>query len=111
MLQCGGNDLPTTKVNPTPVETIAKYIVDTAKICENHGAAQILISGIITRKKQAYMEKRRIDLNNLLQDMCYDLGYIYISIMIISNMNIFSLMVSTLTAKVAIYWLATYYIP
>ena len=78
VLQCGGNDLPTTKMNPTPVETIAKYIVDTAKICENHGATQILISGIITRKKQAYMEKRRRDLNNLLQDMCYDFGYIYI---------------------------------
>ena len=78
VLQCGGNDLPTSKVNPTPVETIANYIIDTAKICENYGASQILISGIITRKQAGYMEKRRMDLNKILQDMCYDLGYIYI---------------------------------
>lgn len=77
LLQCGGNDLPTTKMNPTPVEDIAKEIIETAKICENQGVEQILISGIVTRK-QEYMDRRRKQLNNLLQDMCYDLGYIYI---------------------------------
>ena len=78
VLQCGGNDLPTSKANPTPVDNIAKNIIDTAKICENHGAEHILICGIITRNNRGYMEKRRTELNALLKDMCYDLGYIYI---------------------------------
>ena len=78
VLQCGGNDLPTRKLNPTTVESIAKDIIDTGKLCENHGAEQILISGIIARNKHEYMEKRRNDLNELLKDMCFDLGFIYI---------------------------------
>ena len=59
------------------MENIAKEIIDTAKICENHGVQQVLISGIVTRK-QGYMDVRRKELNTLLRDMCYELGYIYI---------------------------------
>ena len=77
LLQSGGNDLPTTKINPLPVENIANDILDTAKLCENYGAQQILISGIITRK-QGYMDRRRDELNNLLKDMCYENGYTFI---------------------------------
>ena len=78
LLQCGGNDLQTIKLNPTPVETIANDIIETGKFCENHGAEHILISGIIKRNKQPYIERRRRQINNILKDMCFDLGYIYI---------------------------------
>ena len=78
LLQCGANDLPTTKINPTPVEIIAKEIIETGKLCENHGAKHILISSVITRK-QSYMDRRKNEINDLLQEMCYDLGYIYIN--------------------------------
>ena len=77
LIQCGGNDLQTSKSNPTPVEEIANHIIETGKLCENYGAENILIAGIIARK-QGYMEKRRNDLNVLLRDMCYNLGFIFI---------------------------------
>ena len=77
LIQCGGNDLQTSKNNPTPVEEIADHIIETGKLCENYGAENILIAGIITRK-QGYMEKRRNDLNVLLRDMCFNLGFIFI---------------------------------
>ena len=54
-----------------------KLCIETSKTCEHYGADQVLICGIITRKR-GYMERRRIELNNLLKDMCYDSGYIYI---------------------------------
>ena len=79
LLQCGGNDLQTSKLNPTPIDDIAKHIIDTAKICENHGAQQILISSVITRKQAGYVETRRKELNDLLKGMCFDLGYIFIN--------------------------------
>ena len=71
VVQCSGNDLPTSKANPTPVIDIANTIIKTAKTCEYYGANQVLICGVITRKR-GYMERRRIELNNLLKDMCYD---------------------------------------
>ena len=77
LLQCGGNDLPTSRKNPTPVVDIANHIIDTAKICENYGADSVLISSIITRK-QGYMERRRTELNRVLKEMCYDYGFIYV---------------------------------
>ena len=78
LLQCGGNDLPTTKANPKPVEDIANEIMDTAKTCENHGVETILISSVITRK-QGYMDRRRREINTLLKDMCVELGYFFIN--------------------------------
>ena len=77
LLQCGGNDLPTSKQNPKPVQEIAEEIIDTAKICENYGAENILIGSVITRK-QGYVDIRRKELNTLLKGMCYNLGYVYI---------------------------------
>ena len=79
VLQCGGNDLPKSNANPTPVMDIAKIIIETANLCESHGAEQILISGIITRHKgNYYMERRRTELNEILRNICYDRGYIFI---------------------------------
>ena len=39
---------------------------------------QKLISGIIKRNKQPYVERRRREINNMLKDLCFDLGYVYI---------------------------------
>ena len=78
LVQCGGNDLQTVKANPMPVETIANDIIDAAKICENHGAEHVLVSSIIMRNQHDYMEKRRNELNIILRDMCYDLGFIFV---------------------------------
>ena len=78
MLQCGGNDLATSKHNPTPVENIAKKIIETAQICENFGAENIFICGVITRI-QGYMDRRRIKLNEILRDICYDSGYNFVN--------------------------------
>ena len=61
-----------------PVETMASDIIDAAKICENHGAEHVLVSSIIMRNKHDYMEKRRRELNIILRDMCYDLGFIFV---------------------------------
>lgn len=77
LLQCGGNDLPTGRANPTPVEDVANEIIEIAKTCENYGVENILISSVITRK-QDYMDRRRKELNDLLIEMCYNLGFIYI---------------------------------
>ena len=77
LLQCGGNDLPTPKQNPKPVEDIAKEIIETAKICENHGVDQIFIGSVITRK-QGYVDRRRRELNTVLKGMCYEFGFVYV---------------------------------
>ena len=77
LLQCGGNDLPTSRNNPTPVEDIAKNIIETAQVCENFGAEHIFI-GSITTRTQGYVDRRRIKLNEILREMCYDAGYNFV---------------------------------
>ena len=77
VIHLGGNDLPTTKSNSTPVENIAKTIIEIGTLCYNYNVKRILICGIITRKG-GYMEKRRAELNNLLKNMCIVQGFKFI---------------------------------
>ena len=77
VIHIGGNDLPTSKNNPTPIEDVANRVIDTAKLCENFGAKKILIAGVIVRNL-GYMEKRRLLLNSQLKKLCMEHNYIFI---------------------------------
>ena len=67
VIVAGGNDLPKSKKKQCPVDDMAKYIIDTGKLCESHGDEIIVISGLI-RRRNGYMEKRRVNINNMLKE-------------------------------------------
>ena len=77
VIQTGGNDLPTPRQNPMPVETIAQDIIESGEICKYYGVENVLISGVPTRSK-SYIQTRCHDLNNILQEMCKQNGFTYI---------------------------------
>ena len=78
IIQAGGNDLPTPKDSPVPVENIAKTLVDIGIKCKRYGVKKVLIGSVITRKKY-YMDKRKEELNEYLESMCHDHGFYYIN--------------------------------
>ena len=83
ILLAGGNDLPTKKDNPIPVEDIASHIIEAGNVCSTYGVKNVLISGVITRRTP-YMAKRCRELNNILKGMCQVSNFIFIE-----NSNIY----------------------
>ncbi len=78
IIQAGGNDLPTSRNNPTPVDEIADHIIDIGKVCRQHGATKVDIMGVMPRE-QSYMQVRRRKLNILLKEKCLANGFGFIS--------------------------------
>ena len=76
IILCGGNGLPTSRENPTSVESIAETIIQIGELCKFYGVKNIFISSVLTRKFN-YMD-RRCELKNLLKEKCmvYNYGYI-----------------------------------
>ena len=77
VVQCGGNDLPTPRNNPVPVEQIAEHIIECGDICRNHGVRDVLIGGVPTRAKN-YLQERCVELNVVLKRMCEERNYTFI---------------------------------
>ena len=77
ILQFGGNDLATTRVNPSTVESIAASIVEAAELCRRYGVRDIFIGSVTTRRSR-YMDKRRVSLNLCLKDLCNLNNYAFI---------------------------------
>ena len=77
IIHVGGNDLPTKKSNPSSIVDIAKSIIDTGILCLNYNVKDIFICGII-RRNVGYMEKRRVELNDLLKRSCKLHSFIFI---------------------------------
>ena len=69
IIQAGGNDLPTPRGNPVPVEMIANGIMQAANMCSRYGVKIVYIAGVLTRK-QYYIKERCGNLNKILQDQC-----------------------------------------
>ena len=88
VIHTGGNDLRTPKNNPVSVDSIVNSIIDAGKACEAYGAKRIIISGVIIRKT-GYMETRRREINNLLKDLCYKNGYLFIDNDLIIQDNLY----------------------
>ena len=77
IIQAGGNDLPTPRGNPVPVETIANGIMQAANMCSSYGVKNVYVAGVLTRK-QYYMKERCENLNKILQDQCLLNGFYFI---------------------------------
>ena len=77
IIQAGGNDLPTPRGNPVPVETIANGIMQAANMCSRYGVKNVYVAGVLTRK-QYYMKERCENLNKILQDQCLLNGFYFI---------------------------------
>ena len=67
----GGNDLPTSKNNPTSPEIIADTLINIGIDCTNAGipAEKICLSSVLPRQ-EAYMQGRRKRINDFLRDKC-----------------------------------------
>ena len=77
LMHAGGNDLCTTRNNPTPILDVANDIIDIGLACKKHGASRIVISGVITRKPK-FLQERCEELNELLVSMCKIYNFTYI---------------------------------
>ena len=78
IIHAGGNDLPVNN-NERYVSlwTVANFITDAAMVARNHGARNILIGGVTTRKG-GFLKKRCDALNGILISLCKRKGFIYI---------------------------------
>lgn len=77
IIQAGGNDLPTPRGNPVPVETIANGIMQAANMCSRYGVKNVYVAGVLTRK-QYYIKERCENLNKILQEQCLLNGFYFI---------------------------------
>ena len=78
ILLCGGNNLPTSRANPQPVEEIANHIIEAGLLCRKYNVEEIYVSSILPRK-QFYMQKRRDKLNKILSGLCDEHGFVFIN--------------------------------
>ena len=77
IIHAGGNDLRTTRNNPTPALRVANDIIDIGLACKKNGASRVIISGVITRKPQ-FLQERCIEVNELLVSQCRLYNFTYI---------------------------------
>ena len=77
IIHAGGNDLRTTRNNPTSTSSVANNIIDIGSACKKHGAARVVISGVITRKPK-FLQERCKEVNELLESMCKLYNFTYI---------------------------------
>ena len=77
ILHMGGNDLLSPRGEPpTPVEDIAKDIIEAGKICRRYGVRNVFIASV-TIRKQTFAQRRCEELNNILHDLCSSHGFVY----------------------------------
>ena len=69
VIQCGGNDLATSRQNPKPVLEIANHIMDIVEVCRSYDVKEIVVCSALPRE-QAFLQLRRKELNDLLRDLC-----------------------------------------
>ena len=69
IIQAGGNDLRTTRNNPTPAVTVANDVIDIGLACKKKGASRVCISGIPIRKAK-FLQERSRDINETLESLC-----------------------------------------
>ena len=74
----GGNDLPVTQVEHSPVPRIVADIIATGNRCKDNGATTEAIAGIPSRQP-AYFQLYRRKLNELLQVECERNGFDFIN--------------------------------
>ena len=73
----GGNDLPTSRENPTPIGKVATQIMDSALLCKQYNVKDVCVSSVLPRK-EPYMERRRKELNENLRSRCELHDFIFI---------------------------------
>ena len=69
VIQCGGNDLPTSRQNPKPILEIANHIMDIVEVCRTYNVKEIVVCSVLPRE-QAFLQLRRKELNDVLRDLC-----------------------------------------
>ncbi len=77
VLLLGGNNLPTKRDSPTPVEEIADNIIKCGLLCKQYHVKKVYVSSILPRE-MAYMQARRKKLNDLLSSLCCEHGFEFI---------------------------------
>ena len=79
IILAGGNDLPTSRKNPTAPEDIAEKIVSIGVDCHDAGipAEKIHISSILPRQ-EAYMQVRRMKINDAIREKCKKYKFTFI---------------------------------
>ena len=78
-IQSGTNQLVRRDGVVVDSETIAKEIIDIGDTSRDLGVNKVIISGIIPRKAGNEVEKRRIEVNDILKNLCTVRGYTYVS--------------------------------
>lgn len=73
----GGNDLPTSKVEHSPVARIAGDIIEAGRLCRQNGVTKIAISSIPPRMFFHFQLYRK-ELNDLLRVQCASNGFDFI---------------------------------
>ena len=74
----GGNDLPVTRVEDSPVQRIAADIIATGFKCRESGATTVAIASIPPRQP-AYFQHYRRKLNKMLCAECEKNGFAFIN--------------------------------
>jgi hypothetical protein len=77
VIQAGGNDLRTTRNNPTPALRVANDIMDIGLACKKKGASRVCISGVPIRKAK-FLQERAKEVNELLVSLCQVNNFTYI---------------------------------
>ena len=79
VILAGGNDLPTSRKNPTSTEEIANTIINIGIDClnDNIPAENIHISSVLPRG-EAYMQVRRKQINDALKEKCKVHKFVFI---------------------------------
>ena len=70
VIQCGGNDLPTSRQNPKPILEIANHIMDIVEVCRTYDVKEIIVCSVLPRE-QAFLQLRRKELNDVLRELCF----------------------------------------
>ena len=69
VIQCGGNDLPTSRHNPKPVLEIANHIMDIVEVCRTYSVKEIIVCNVLPRES-FHLQLRRKELNDILRSLC-----------------------------------------
>ena len=69
VIQCGGNDLPTSHQNPKPVLEIANHIMEIVEVCRSYSVKEIIVCNVLPRES-FHLQLRRKELNDVLRSLC-----------------------------------------
>ena len=77
IVQFGGNDLATSRINPTPISKVANQVIEAGLLCKQFDVQNIIISGVTTRKNE-FQQKRCEELNIILKGLCDRHNFVFI---------------------------------